>query len=314
MSILSICWLVPKDPGPFPGAFEAKVGDYDRFVSWFTLLFSVKRFDDEIVQHVVATYDCIRLSHAAMFNFDFRKRECPTPLHKRVLVDVFRCLHFLRQESSLTTFAVEDDDLLNTFGRILLYSCVNGIEYRVNLCDLLVPIFHVCYYGIWASPRKSGLPFEMPAMEALTADAFVRFLSRPPIAYGTLFAPESDGLTKFVELLECKLEPFQLGQLGRDMCRSETFMSWTESMFSSEFDFEQTIMIWEWMFDNVRKCGFVDAFAAFCAQLALEMREHCITSGSAHLCKLLEDLDDVDPAPVLRQAVKLLTRKNPPKV
>jgi hypothetical protein len=311
--MLTVCWLVPDEPGPFPGAFEANVSDYDRFISWFTLLFSVKRIDRAIIEHVVATYDCVRASHAATFNFDFRKRECPTPLHKRVLTDVFHCLRLLRQESSLTLFAVEDDDLLNIFGRMLLYSSVNLIEYRGALCDLLVPIFHVCYYGIWASPRKSGLPFEMSAMEALTADAFVRFLSRPPIAYGTLFARESDNLTKFVELLESKLEPFQLGQIGRDMCRGEAFISWTESMFLGEFNFEQTIVIWEWMFDKVHRFGFIDAFAAFCAQLALEMRDHCITSDSAHLCKLLEDLEHVDPAPVLHQAVELLTRKNPPK-
>jgi hypothetical protein len=93
------------------------------------------------------------------------------------------------------------------------------------------------------------------------------------------------------------------------MCRSGAFAAWTELMFLDEFDFEQTTAIWEWMFDNVPRFGFADGFAAFCAQLALEMREHCLTADAAHLCKLVEELENVEPAQLLHQAVKFLILK-----
>jgi hypothetical protein len=172
------------------------------------------------------------------------------------------------------------------------------------MCDLLFPIFHACYYGLWATPRSAGIPFRVPVVEAIAADCFVRFLSRPPVAYLGLFE-RGTPIQRVVATLERILGSFRLGHIARIIVETDVFQSWTSALFAMDLSACKLILVWEWLFVQTPRRGFADAFCALVAQMIVDARDHCLDGDTSDLLALLEDLSGLDVRRVLECAANL---------
>jgi hypothetical protein len=296
---LAICWLAESDSGPFDEPFCAIPEDLDRLRHWFSVLYSGQEFESSLIQLIVTTYTHVQQTNEIIFDIrpSVVEQHAVKTAIKRDIRSLF-CL--LRMECGIPRSDPSKDAVAASFLRILLFCQINGLDYRSGMCEILFPIFHVCYYGLWASPRAMGIPFQLPLIEALAADCFVRFLSRPPFCYAQLF--DSDPAEeKFVEVLEDKLDGYQLGYLTKMIVASEFFAGWNSTLFSMDLRPTNLIKLWEWLFMDTPKRGFLDAYCAFITQLIVEMRDRCMESDMSDLFELLTDLSEIDISRVLER-------------
>jgi hypothetical protein len=113
----AICWLTPEDPGPFDDPFCAVPEDLDRLQQWTSVLLSGQALTPPIVQHIVDTYDHIRMTNAHLFEFQPQTN----PTHADIQRDVRSLFSLLRAEVEIPPLQKDTSDVDALFVRILLY-------------------------------------------------------------------------------------------------------------------------------------------------------------------------------------------------
>jgi hypothetical protein len=301
--LLSASWLAPDDIGPFEEPFRSYSEDFTRLQSWISLLYSGQSLSADLLHLIVETYAHIQQTNE--YFFDVRPSAISSnPFLSLLEVDSRGLFSILRDECEISRPKTANDPAVDAFVRIMLYCKLNQIESRAGMSELLFPIFHVCYYGLWAGRRRLGIEFAYEIVEALAADCFVRFLTRPPFGYFVVFEKEKIG-EKVVGVLEKKLEAFQVGYVAREVADSGVFRRWVQTLFVADLTAVQAIRFWEWMFVQAQKRPFVEAFCAFVAVVVADVRDLSLGSDAADLLEGLTELCSIDFDRVLVRAARI---------
>jgi hypothetical protein len=291
--------LCPAERGPFQAPFVRQSDDYDRFENWYRALFSARELTQEQIDRICETYYFVVSSNPGTFDFDVVRPNPPSSLHRRLRAHLITYFRDLARSCGLPTRLTKLQSAINCFARMLLFVDFNSVTYQREFISLLVPIFHVVFYGIW-SPECEDLG-RAEAVEALSAIALVRFLSAPPFRYLKLLscAEQANGMTT---LFLKKLAPFQLFQTKRGLANLPFLGRWFGNLFGADLRVEESILIWDWLLREMRKRSFSDALVAVCAAIPVEMRAECERGDADELMELVQDLKRLRVPAVLRRA------------
>jgi hypothetical protein len=286
---LSVCWLFPGEPGSFPEPFVPALTDVARFETWYRVLFSGQGPTPEHLILTKETYSFVRTSNANLFDFDCTQSEPLLPLHQRLRADVYEYFKDLISCYDIVTRSTDPVMITNCFARILIFVDFSSIKYQRNFIGLIIPIFHVFFYGIWGS---ESIRYDFDTIESITASAFVRFLSAPPFTFLKLTS-DSQQLSDFTTRFLLQARNFQLFQAHGNISTLPFLRRWIRHLFSDELDLGDLIRVWDWILHSLSTKTFLDAVAAMCAAIAIEMRSECECGFSEELISVLEDLTKV---------------------
>lgn len=287
---LPACYLALNESGPFQPPFDRNVTDYERFVKWFTILVSPDN-PSKFLGPIVDTYrTMIELNEEAfdLSCFDHRFR---IPLHQQIYDDIDPIIRDIRINYDLPTMeAYQKDEIYDVFSRILIYAHLNQIKYQKHFFSLLIPIFHVYYYGIMLA---DDMRFQLPNIEAYVAHSFVRFLSSPPFMYNNFFV-EAKIIAKTTAII-VKNEALSL----MDHCKSlgidvQPFLiKWIQTLFVGELVFEEVIQIWEHIFNTISDKRIEEIVSQLIFGLFLDFEEYCLLYDEEDTLDAFNELDSV---------------------
>ncbi|OHS95204.1 hypothetical protein TRFO_02144 [Tritrichomonas foetus] len=301
MTFLPACWLVPGDPGPFPAPFDRSYDDFNRFKAWFQTLTSVSD-PKKIIDQIVLTYNSIKGENIDLFDFNCIESNPTNPIHKKIRYDVLKSIHKLRKEYDLSVVGTRDDEKIeNVIGRILIYASINEIEYRRGFCDLIMPIMHVYYYGILGS---YDIDFDLPLVEALVADSFVRFMTGPIVNHIRVFTE-----TKYVNDLSARfmdlLKPYPIYSImTNDGIEPKFFLNkWINLVFIQELDFPEVIKIWDHLFENCTPGYFHLKLISLAAGATLAKESKCKVLPSYQHLETIQAIEDLVAEEIIFRAL-----------
>ena len=250
MTFLPFCWLVPGDPGPFPAPFKRTLGDLDRFKKWFSFLTSIKDPEKkDVIKAIVATYKTIQKNNKEIFSINCIEAKPKNPIHQRIRADILNIIYKLKRYHDIPLSTPKNDEIIeNVIGRILIYSHLNGIEYHKGFCEIVLPIFHVYYYGVLQSEI---IGYNMTLIEAIVADSFVRLMTNPIFNHLKVFPPSKFMKTLLYQLIEF-IKPYSIYQMIINAKIEPQFFAsrWIRTIFVKDLDFSESIKLWSYLFDK----------------------------------------------------------------
>jgi hypothetical protein len=301
---MPVCWLFPADPGPFPEPFVAHDDDFTRFKEWYRALFSLNEPTCEDLLRISNTYAFILSTNPDVFDFDWSLKAPASGIHQRLKRDLTRYFKVLVLSYHLPVNSSKLDFIVHSFARMLLFLDFNSLAYRRIFIDFLVPIFHVCFHGMWSRCPEAEERLDYATVEALAATALVRFLSAPPFEFLRLLGG-GDRLTNFTNQFLEKLARFQLFQTRRTFSKLPFLGQWVGHFFAGAWGLGQVVEIWDWVIRSSRNRTFPDALAAVCAAIPVEMRAECDPGDSEKLIEIIKDTGKLPVARLLARAAAL---------
>lgn len=304
MSFLPFCWLVPHDPGPFPEPFSRTFDDYDKFKLWFNILTSIQDPENsEALKHIILTYKTIVNSSKEIFSINcvYAKQKCE--LHQRIRAEILPIIYDLREDYELSKAYSDKDEMIeNVFARILIYAHLSGIEFREDFVKLIIPIFHVYYYGILQSQQ---IEFRLEIIEALVADSFVRFMTGPIFNHIKVFDPSymESLLKQFISLIKSE-HSYKVMTINQ-ITPNSFALGWIRTIFMTEINFGEVIKIWDFLFTRMHQFTkskktenngihqFHLDILFLCAGCVRARENECTRVKPYQTLETLQDLDDV---------------------
>ena len=264
---LDLCWLTIDDPGPYPKPFMYDEESKIRFQNWLRLLISM---DNPILLYkpMVETYKHLKEQNKEHFSIDCSIMHLQNPLHRQIRDDLFEILSSMRNYYGFVVCGPDCKDmLLDILARILLYVHLLGNEYKKDLICLLIPLYHITYYGLvfWDEPISS-----LNSIESFTANLFYRFLNQSPIQFANpikkfdlldnikaKLGPKS----RLAPFLTMNLVSLKSPLLAKTYDLTYIVLNWQKTAFFNCFSLKKLMNLLDWFLLRVhdKKESFQDA-------------------------------------------------------
>ena len=297
---LPACWLVPGDPGPFPIPFRRTHDDRKRFLKWFNAITSIKK-PESVCKELSITYNTIIDSNKELFSINCLETNTENPLHSEIRQDVIKTIHSLKTDYNLSFSPIGDNDIIeNIISRILIYAHLNGINYKKGLCELVLPIIHVYFYGILNSEK---LYFDMPTVESFTADSFVKFMTNPTINHIRFLQPLNE-INELQEKIMNLIKPYSIYVIVKQNNIDIGFLlnRWIPDIFVFDMDFGEVVKVWDYIFSQCPPKDFHSVLLSLCAAILILFQSKCVKMKPKKIYEILLNIHEISANSIIAQA------------
>ena len=210
-------------------------------------------------------------------------------LSPQIAKDLLRTLGVLRKAESLEELPPDNDPVFESLSRILVFAGLRGVKYRQCFGELAIPIYHLCFCGI---AGISNMPPDLPLVEAIAGQVFVRFMICPPFEHIKLF--DNDFIKEKIKELSERLKRYEIGEIieraGVDVGLFAN--KWMILVFMQDVHFVDVLIAWKGVIkrlaDPTEERNYFSILIDCCESIAVSMTPKCRGKTSMQVLKTLQ--------------------------
>ena len=231
------------------------------------------------------------------------------PIHQQLSKDLIRTIGKHRKEQNINykrNPRLNDDFVMKSFARILIYVNQNGIPYKQGFIDLLIPFYHFTFYGFRVIfPHPLFIP-QMILVESIAANLFFKFLQQYHLKFFDI-----NEINQKMERLQDMISTSQINKIliKNKVCFKDFAVRWFLLLFMQDLPLSKVFFIWDKLLETNNSQEFYETLLKFCFAFVKSRKAQCKKQNYIKILQLYQDISDIDMDFVVSKLPQKKSRK-----
>lgn len=305
-------WLLHKETKIEEGIkhpYAPSEDDLNKFSRLYILLFPDTPFNEKSMRKDADQYHQA-IDSDPRYNISIYRPDPQFKIHMRLYQDISRTIGKFRNDIKVNDpYSTEKkhDAVMETLARILMFTDDNQIPYCQGFCDLLIPIYHIFFYGLcFASNCFPPSAEQLQFIEGVAAIGFLHFMTIEPFCHYRLFPnSQPNSLNCILEKMNAlgqRLNTINLGAILQEHSINPMLFAgrWLMLAFTQDLPFNEVLVVWNFVINKLyikkkrnETSSFHDQMLKICFNVAYLKQNSCKDKSQTQIIQILQNISDL---------------------